>query len=378
MTVMPKELQITKLKEFFKKKGIVTDTVDWEAETDEVLTFFENKKHFLEQLNLSEDLTKKQIEAQTQSVEKENLLKIEEEVNADTKTALDLIKAQNSDYILPQLESLSEGVKMLSRGHFAGLFCVSAGGFGKSFAVVKALADENQEYELINTHVSPIAFYEFLYKHNGKIILIEDSEHILENEVIVSILRSALWSALVDKNGEMIRTITLHTAWKEADHLPKSFVFTGKIILLANKLPKEERMEALISRVLMYNLNFSVLDVKKMLLAIAKKGYKNIPAEKCVEIATELCNAVGVEMKNLNLRLFHKAIELYRYNATTWVKSMNSFFDIDDELKLVGELMKSNLPIREQINRFITETGYGRRKFFYLKKKYLELSGVRA
>ena len=42
MSVMNKELQIIKLKEFVKKKGLDTDTTDYEAEVDSTLTFFEN------------------------------------------------------------------------------------------------------------------------------------------------------------------------------------------------------------------------------------------------------------------------------------------------------------------------------------------------
>jgi len=371
---MNKALQILKLKEFITKKGLVADTIDFEAEVDSSLSFFENKENLLKGLNLSEDLSKKQIEAQVQSVEVENIKKITEEVQTQTAQALEQISKQD-DYLIPQLTQLSEGVKMLCKNHFAGLFCVSNGGFGKSFSVIQTLAKEKQEYVLINTHISPVALFELLYNNSDKVILFEDCEKILENEVIISILRSALWSALTDSQGEMIRNITFHSAWENAKHLPKSFIFKGKIILLANKMPKDSRTEALLSRVLFYDLHFSIQDIQKMFVVMAKKGYKDLDSSKCLEIVEKLQKKVGVEIKNLNLRLFHKAVELYRYNSNTWENSLNSFLDIDEDLKLVGELIRSSDSTNVQVQKFIDETGLGRRTFFRMKKKYLNLLG---
>jgi ribosome biogenesis protein Nip4 len=375
MSVMNKELQILKLKDFVKSKGLDSDTIDFEAEVDSSLAYFENKKHIVEMLNLTEDLSKKQVEVQTQQIEKENLLKVEEIVREETSVALNKIANQGEEFLLPQLQNLCEGVKMVARGHFNGLFCVSNGGFGKSFSVIQTLAREKIDYELINTHISPVALVEYLYNNNGKVILFEDCEKILENEVIVSILRSALWSALVDEKGEMVRTITFNSAWEKAEHLPKKFIFTGKIILLANKMPTDSRIEALLSRVLLYNLHFSLLDVKKMFVVMAKKGYKDVPANTCLEIINKLSDKVGVEVKNLNLRLFHKAVELYRYNKDTWVSAVDSFLDIDEDLKFVGELIKSNNSVNVQAEEFTQKTGKSRRTFFTLKKKYLHLLG---
>ena len=376
MSVMQKPLQILKLKEFVSKKGLVADTIDFEAEVDATLSFFENKKHLMEMLNLTEDLSKKQIEVQTQQVEKENVVKVEEAVKEETALALEQIKQSNTDFSLPQLKALASGVEMVCKNHFAGLFCVSNGGFGKSFAVISELAEHSSDYVLVNTHVSPIALYELLYTNNGKVILFEDCEKILENEVIISILRSALWSALTDSKGEMVRTITLHTAWKEAKHLPKSFVFTGKIILLANRIPKDNRMDALLSRVLFYNLTFSLVDVKQMLTGMAKKGYKNLTGEECLAIVSQLCERIGVEHKNLNLRLFHKAVELYRFNKENWLSALTYFLDIDEDLALVGKLLKSNKSVNEQAIEFIEVTGKSRRTFYNYRKKYLALLGV--
>jgi len=50
--VMPKALQIQKLKQFLKKKGIEPDTVDLEALVDSKLTYTENKKRIMEILGL--------------------------------------------------------------------------------------------------------------------------------------------------------------------------------------------------------------------------------------------------------------------------------------------------------------------------------------
>lgn len=376
MSVMNKNLQILKLKEFVKSKGLVSDTIDFEAEIDGSLAFFENKKHLVEMLSITEDVSKKQVEAQEQQVEKENLIKIEEAVKEQTDMALEKIRGENNEFNLPQLEALGNGVDMLIKNHFAGLFCVSNGGFGKSFEVVNRLARSNSDYALINTHITPVSLYELLYTNNGKICLFEDCEKILENETIVSILRSALWSALTDKNGEMVRTITFHTPWKDAKHLPKSFVFTGKIILLANVMPRNNRIDALLSRVLFYNLNFSLTDIKMMLTSMAKKGYKDLSSVECLKIISELSELIGVEHKNLNLRLFHKAVELYRFNKDTWREALKIFLDVDEDLAIVGRLIRSNKSTNLQVAEFIDETGKSRRTFFTLKKKYLALLGA--
>jgi len=90
--VMPKSLQIQKLKQFLKKKGIEPDTVDLEALVDSKLTYSENKKNVMKILGLSgrKTLTSK-IQALKQQLEDifRQAVQIETELRSEKARMID-------------------------------------------------------------------------------------------------------------------------------------------------------------------------------------------------------------------------------------------------------------------------------------------------
>lgn len=373
--VMNKALQILKLKEFITKKGLVADTIDFEAEVDSKLSFVENKFNLLKGLNLSEDLTKKQIDSQIQLVEIENVKKIEEIVKEETKQALDLISEKPNALLLPQLQSLSESVDMVIKGHFSGMICVGRGGISKSWTIINALAKSKTEYILANSHLTPLALYSFLYKNNGKVILIEDAEQIFSNTTTLSILRSATWGVLTNSEGNQIRTITYYSTSKEMNGLPSNFIFSGKIILVFNSIPSNNEFDALASRLILHKMDFSLIDIKKALLGLAQKGYKTLSKEECITIANQVIDYLQPFHKNLNLRLLLRCFEYYLFDKTKWFQRLKDETETDELMQKVIELIKSAKSNSEQIELFFAETGFGRTTFFKKKREYLKLLG---
>jgi hypothetical protein len=90
--IMPKALQIQKLKQFLKKKGVDPDTVDLEHLVDSKLTYSENKKNVMKILGLSgrKTLTSK-IQALKQQLEDifRQTVQIETELRSDRARMVD-------------------------------------------------------------------------------------------------------------------------------------------------------------------------------------------------------------------------------------------------------------------------------------------------
>jgi hypothetical protein len=91
-----------------------------------------------------------------------------------------------------------------------------------------------------------------LYDNNGKLIIFDDCDSVLEDKVALNILKSALDS--YEK-----RTITWMAKMNRNDEYPQQFDFTGRIIFISNK-SKESMNDAILSRSLTVDLTMTPND----------------------------------------------------------------------------------------------------------------------
>ena len=141
---------------------------------------------------------------------------------------------------------------MVVNGVTPSLVVLGEGGLGKSYSVtqtIKANDLEDMDYVFFKGYSTARGLYNTLFDNNGKLIIFDDCDSVLDDKVAVNILKSALDS--YDK-----RTISWMSKVSKSDEYPQHFDFTGRIIFISNKA-KEKIDEAILTRSLTVDLTMT-------------------------------------------------------------------------------------------------------------------------
>ncbi len=151
-----------------------------------------------------------------------------------------------------KFEILNNLTSMVVNDFTPSLLVTGQGGLGKTHSVTQTI-ENNQlnedEYIFFKGYSTARGLYNALYDNNGKLIVFDDCDSILEDKVAINILKSALDS--YDK-----RTITWMAKMNKNDEYPQQFDFTGRIIFISNK-SKNSIDGAILSRSLTVDLTMS-------------------------------------------------------------------------------------------------------------------------
>ena len=368
---MSKKEMIRRLKKFAEKQGIDTDLIDFEALVDETLTYQENKERIIEEVKkLKPEYVNSEIDLEAMEIQfREHYRKVlMEEFNHD----IEQIKQRKTPELDKYFGVVKELVKIVVNGNATGLIVYGEAGLGKTYTILQTLAEcgkkLGEDYIYISTHITPLELVNLLYKYQDRIIVLDDVEKLLLDEKTIGILKSALWSSV----GK--RIITYYSTSEKLE-APEEFEFRGKVILLLNKIPKrnKEIVESLLSRVLTYKLDFSYEERLKIMYEMAK--ILKIP----LEVVDFLKSKFTPALKNFNFRTLIQLniIKQYYNENENWKNVAEKLLEqnIDKRMKVVWELMNSNLSVKEQVERFREMTGMSRRTYFRIKARIENLMG---
>lgn len=128
---------------------------------------------------------------------------------------------------------------LINQSELNGLIVKSEGCLYKSFDVCEILKKSKQDFVVLSCNMTPLKFYEFLYKNRqkNKVIVLDNILNCSKSGIIRCMLRCAT------ETTEGRRVVGYHTTTKL--NFPKEFVSESKIILCVDKLPKDK---GLISR----------------------------------------------------------------------------------------------------------------------------------
>jgi len=148
---------------------------------------------------------------------------------------------------------------LLGSKEFYGLLLHGEGGLGKTVLVLSELEKElgfkGKKWEYFSGYTTPLSLYLFLYENKDKeVLVLDDVEGLFSNKTSISLLKGALWSAGGD------RYVGYQTT-RQMRGVPKLFKFSAKLVIMANDVPlnsKSLSMGALLSRVIAYNVGFSL------------------------------------------------------------------------------------------------------------------------
>ena len=262
-----------------------------------------------------------------------------------------------------QLDIIKKYIKMVGVGKMEALIIHSKAGLGKTYTILNTLKEAKIDFKYLSGYMTPLGLYRYLYENRDKIIVLDDVEGLLTNEISIAIMKSALWKA-----GDT-RTVCYDSTAKQLGKTPKSFEFTGQIVLLTNEVganKTSENYKALLSRTttfeLVYTFDQIIAQSKKI---IEKRKLTNPQKEKVLEILEKIDSSFTFNFRELD-RLI-KFVEFDIESAETmFFNSSKANEEVKAYLRIVSKWNSTEL----QIEMFKRETGLSRRSYYRFKKKY--------
>lgn len=158
-------------------------------------------------------------------------------------------------------------VNMVASGVQASAVITGQGGLGKSYTVLKTLAEagykdmsELGEFQVgdvvrrekvfvqVKGYSTAKGLYRTLFENNGGVIVFDDCDAVLKDAVALNLLKGAL-----DSYGK--RIISWNADMRDED-LPRSFNFTGKVVFISN-MSQDDIDQAIRSRSMMIDLSMN-------------------------------------------------------------------------------------------------------------------------
>lgn len=187
------------------------------------------------------------------------------------------------------------------------LIAYGSGGVGKTYNMQQVMIEKNglvafdqdqhvagsPDYDLVKItgKSTPTAMYKALYEHNGKVIVFDDCDSVLENDDAVNILKGAL-----DTNGDGTISYGTSARMKLADgtDAPKRFKFTGKAVFISN-LTAKQMPQPLRSRAMTVDLTMTASEtIETMKKIVPHMAFYNNAGEAIYVSPEERTNAMNL------------------------------------------------------------------------------------
>jgi len=210
---------------------------------------------------------------------------------------------------------------MVVNGITPSIIIVGDGGLGKTHTVKSTITESNIDenaYTFIKGYSTARGLYNTLYDNNGKIIIFDDCDSVLDDRVAVNILKSAL-------DSYDSREISWLSKMAKSDEYPNKFEFTGRIIFISNKR-KSSIDGAILSRSLTVDLTMTpsekILRMKHILPHILP-DYETKIKEEALNFLDQNKDKCQLNMRTLimisKIRLAHpeswKQLSTYMINS---------------------------------------------------------------
>lgn len=213
--------------------------------------------------------------------------------------------------ISQRFEFLGNLTQMVIGGVTPSLIIVGEGGLGKTHSVTESINETDMtssDYVFFKGYSTARGLYNTLFDNNGKLIIFDDCDSVLEDKVALNILKSAL-------DSYETRTISWMAKMNKNDEYPQQFNFTGRIIFISNK-SKENMNEALLSRSLTVDLTMTPDDkIERMssILGSILPQYDLDVKKDALDFLKEVRNEVS-----LNMRMLIMVAKMRSTYPTTW------------------------------------------------------------
>lgn len=193
---------------------------------------------------------------------------------------------------------LNESLRAMKDNCMNIIILYGSAGFGKTFTTLKYLKKQEMNYTYINSYSTALSFYEILYNSRNKDVVVFDDLSGMNNQLIISLLKSACWTS----DGERIVSYYSTSSKMDLKGLPENFVFNASVILIFNLIPVG--YEPLNSRGISINFDFNFkekLEIFDSLKDFIDEGVLNYIKETCDESTMNLSIRTLITLSKLKL-----------------------------------------------------------------------------
>jgi len=210
-----------------------------------------------------------------------------------------------------RFEFLGNLTQMVIGGITPSLIVTGEGGLGKTHSITQSIKNTDMgesDYVFFKGYSTARGLYNTLFDNNGKLIIFDDCDSVLEDKVALNILKSAL-------DSYETRTISWMAKMNKNDEYPQQFNFTGRIIFISNK-SKEDMNEAILSRSLTVDLTMTPTDKIERMSAILASILPEYTLEAKKE-ALDFLKTVKDEV-SLNMRMLIMVTKMRATYPSNW------------------------------------------------------------
>jgi broad-specificity NMP kinase len=211
-----------------------------------------------------------------------------------------------------RFDILQDLTTLVTKRVMPSLVVTGGPGNGKSHTIIQTIQEnglsEGDTYVVFKGYSTARGLYNTLYDHNGKLIIFDDCDSVLEDKTSLNILKSAL-------DSYERRTISWMAKLGKSDEYPNQFDFTGRIIFISNK-SKESIDQAILSRSLTVDLSMTFSEKIERMSHILE----NILPEMPMVIKKESLEFLGElkDNKNLTIRSLITVCKIRNTFSDTW------------------------------------------------------------
>jgi hypothetical protein len=254
--------------------------------------------------------------------------KNEENNNPDVpklQKELDGIEYADPEFVFQDLDSLLE---LIAEGKIFSLLITGLPGTGKTYSTTKKLDQYGEEgkFYIHNKGVAtPLGLYRILYENNGKVIVFDDCDKVLQDDDSIAILKAALdnkkerkisWASRLTFNPDEMSDEQV-AALASDGKLPNKFNFIGKIIFITN-LYKEKVDSAIMSRSYHIDVTLRRKDIAVRIRQIMDEVQPDVNRNTKEKLLDYMEKNVDKMKYDLDIRKFDNAITLIASGKPGW------------------------------------------------------------
>ncbi len=237
-------------------------------------------------------------------------------------------------------------------------------GWGKTTAVDDALKLAGIEGHHLGAYSTPLNLFNFLADHPDQVILIDDCAGIFNDSNAMAILKAATWPSRGDR-----RIVKWGSTSSKAS--TDEFEFFGKLIIVCNSFPPTPDGKAIKSRGYSRKIAITLSDAKDLLKQAASNDRWFSSTKLAGEVAEFLIRALNdTTLAEVSFRTLKQGYRLAERHPDSWQELFADTLPkgaIEPE-KLIKDLAKKGLKVKEQARIFQETTGLKVRSFYNYRR----------
>lgn len=238
-------------------------------------------------------------------------------------------------------------------------------GTGKTYQITKQLEklkeEDGIEFACFNSHMAPMTMYTKFYNHRDEYIFLDDVSGIINNSSALSVLQRAT----MDEKKRKLQ-------WNSSTgklNVPRSFEFTGKIIMSVNEFDTSNDIkQSILDRSIFYEMEFTYEERLELIYEVSKKPYRDTSDDQRYFVA-EWIRKHSNPASDITLRTFFTIMDYFIDCPDMWEYMAFREIEFDPTLEKIYRICTLNDTIGDARRQFKEEMDKSGRQFYrYLRR----------